>query len=565
MLRSVGFTLALLLSASSPVAACCGGEPHSLTELLLHDSYQRDIFKATVQRVFVGPKGGCQSVVTIDQVYKGSILQDSVIVRTGGNTTAGGGCLKKGQQWVFFSKGKNGVYGATVCDRFSFMLPDESGKSFNRLVDESWPGDVLRILGQYESLRAQRQWQKVEFRRQTGLLLAAGGWENGVPTDQWQHYVDRGEPDAVGYLKSEVCYRAGKLNGEQRIYENRGQLRVVHEYDEEERIVQSLYYNRRAPYQRQALYKMIFHPDGVAQYTERYDTSGAIAESYTERQIRSADHLPQGFRYCVGPYRTYYSNGQVKEEGAYERGLPLGPWTTYDPGGAVMDVRVYHRPPQLKPKEWQVYHPSGKLAVEGQFDEQDRPHGPWKYFDQEGQLQRAGHFEHGLRTGEWLRYHYRTGKRISRHLFVDGKAEGPYVAYFSDGQTVSAQGQYRQGQRSGDWVIYQAKGVLHQTVSYDSNGLRTGLLTYYHRSNGSKRLELRMVDDVEEGPARAYHDNGQLAEVGQYRGGRKAGPWKYYDQNGQLIRACEHDPNDMWGFGDCVQISENGERIPMKY
>lgn len=72
------------------------------------------------------------------------------------------------------------------------------------------------------------------------------------------------------------------------------------------------------------------------------------------------------------------------------------------------------------------------------------------------------------------------------------------------------------------------------------DGLRTGLWTSYTREGRVKsRSEYRNGEP--EGIATVFHANGALYYTGSQRKGRQVGEWRYFDEQGQLVRTVQYD------------------------
>jgi len=84
-----------------------------------------------------------------------------------------------------------------------------------------------------------------------------------------------------------------------------------------------------------------------------------------------------------GPWKFWFPNGQLREQGRYEDGLRVGPW-----------------------KQW---YANGELRSEGER-EADRVQGVspragcWRFRFENGALEAQGVFVHGLREGHWDYY-----------------------------------------------------------------------------------------------------------------------------------------------------------------
>ena len=49
------------------------------------------------------------------------------------------------------------------------------------------------------------------------------------------------------------------------------------------------------------------------------------------------------------------------------------------------------------------------------------------------------------------------------------------------------------------------------------------------------------VDGVRNGEAVVYHENGNIHYVGNYENGKEVGIWKFYDEEGKLLKEVNRD------------------------
>ena len=81
------------------------------------------------------------------------------------------------------------------------------------------------------------------------------------------------------------------------------------------------------------------------------------------------------------------------------------------------------------------------------------------------------------------------------------------IVYHNNGN-VEIIGNYKNGEREGEWKDYYENGKLAIIDNY-KNGKR-------------------------EGEWKFYHENGKLGGIGNYKNGKQEGEWKYYHENGKL-------------------------------
>jgi len=74
-----------------------------------------------------------------------------------------------------------------------------------------------------------------------------------------------------------------------------------------------------------------------------------------------------------------------------------------------------------------------------------------------------GLIRNGKKEGLWTTF-FSDGRALSKAHFKNGILDGHFESYQSNGD-VRAIGNYKDGKRSGDWVTYQSSGEVWQTLS----------------------------------------------------------------------------------------------------
>jgi hypothetical protein len=94
-------------------------------------------------------------------------------------------------------------------------------------------------------------------------------------------------------------------------------------------------------------------------------------------------------------------------------------------------------------------------------------------------------------------------------------------------------------QKANGWqeVPTQDGGVMKGEVR---DGERVGQWTAYF-PNGALRSQRTYVNGLTEGVTEVFYEDGSLYYSGQYRAGKSVGEWRFFDQQGTLIRTAVHD------------------------
>ena len=113
-----------------------------------------------------------------------------------------------------------------------------------------------------------------------------------------------------------------------------------------------------------------------------------------------------------GPYRAFYPNGHLKEEGVFKNGLREDEWTCWFPNGNIRSHRSYAAG-RLHGVQ-RVYYANGTLWLEYGMrrGEYEGPHTTW-YDD--GSVKAAGAMTDGFVSGEWD-YTIRINSTLKKHL-----------------------------------------------------------------------------------------------------------------------------------------------------
>jgi antitoxin component YwqK of YwqJK toxin-antitoxin module len=98
-----------------------------------------------------------------------------------------------------------------------------------------------------------------------------------------------------------------------------------------------------------------------------------------------------------GPWKTWYSNGQVQLEGAYHNDKETGTFTWWHPNGQKAVAGEYAD--GLQQGSWVWWHANGQKATIGDY-RQGQQVGLWRQWDSDGRLHRQTAFNDGQPEGQ---------------------------------------------------------------------------------------------------------------------------------------------------------------------
>lgn len=206
-------------------------------------------------------------------------------------------------------------------------------------------------------------------------------------------------------------------------------------------------------------------------------------------------------------------------------------------------------------KEHKRYYSNGKLEESGQFDANGKAVGEWKYYYEEGNIERIEKYEgdklfmqsfwkngkkqeistseNGYFLGTTTLF-YDNGQLWRISNFMNGSFDGMQKSYYSNGK-VEHVGFYKKGVRIGKWEYFHENGKRSIVSVYDNDntlssdwysddGIAWKKEKYEYNADGKR------TEHFEE-----FHLNGKLKETGSFFDGAETGTWKFYNEKGKLI------------------------------
>lgn len=215
---------------------------------------------------------------------------------------------------------------------------------------------------------------------------------------------------------------------------------------------------------------------------------GIMSYAFAQEPINQTDSHGMKQGHWIGRY----PNGQIRYEGTFVDGEPVGEMKRYYPNGQLQ-ARM-HYVPGSDSIIAEIFNDEGKKTAKGVFLGKKKS-GTWSYFDGD-RVVSCEHYHDGLhvgtdtiwfangktaRTSDWkdgqmdgvMRELYQSGKTKFEMHYVAGKRDGLTIAYFENG-TPEIEGNYFNNLRDGDWKFYNQDGTLKYILKYDKGVLTNG-------------------------------------------------------------------------------------------
>jgi antitoxin component YwqK of YwqJK toxin-antitoxin module/Tfp pilus assembly protein PilF len=188
----------------------------------------------------------------------------------------------------------------------------------------------------------------------------------------------------------------------------------------------------------------------------------------------------------------------------------------------------------VKLGHWAYFHDNSQLAAEGNYDDQGKKKGVWKYYNNEGALVNTTDTD----TGEVTLF---TNGIVAEHFYAkDGITNGEVELFYTCGPLREKLG-YKEDKRSGPGVRYFPTGKKQITYQYDNDNATGEFVNYYE--NGQVSSKVNYKDGKLSGKYNSYYSNGRMQAEGEYLNDEGVGIWKYYYSNGKLQRMGSYTVN----------------------
>ncbi|MEM7037291.1 MAG: hypothetical protein AAF570_09950, partial [Bacteroidota bacterium] len=143
---------------------------------------------------------------------------------------------------------------------------------------------------------------------------------------------------------SATNYRAGKKHGIEELWNRRGHLIKVLEYENDSLISQE-YKRPKRVIARQGFYRVVpfdgelYQEDGIWIFRDYRFSGKAVTKDSGNDNVTHISHYMHGERH--GAFEQYHHETNRTERGSYRFGKKHGIWRTYDPAGEVTKEEEY--------------------------------------------------------------------------------------------------------------------------------------------------------------------------------------------------------------------------------
>lgn len=295
----------------------------------------------------------------------------------------------------------------------------------------------------------------------------------------------------------------------------------------------------------------------------KWEPSDVKREYYNNDQLKYSVPLREdGLK--DGIYESYYSSGEPKVVGKYEKDLQDGVWKTFYKSGVLKTKEEYKD--GRKYGEYMGYYNSVPelLRIRGNY-ENGKPIGLWEELYKDGTPKIEAKYEYGHKNGICKEYHP-NGNIRKKEEYDHGIKEGIHEIYYED-ETPKLIGSYKGDIKDGVWERYYESGNLKHRVEFKNDAASGISEEYYDVAPKQMKITGEYILGSKDGLWKEYYDtspyrlksiesyrgnmlNGVMEryydvipkvvrERGEYKYGSKMGPWEEYYETGNLKKLTE--------------------------
>lgn len=344
-----------------------------------------------------------------------------------------------------------------------------------------------------------------QYRYPNGKVSSEGRLVNGKPEGYWKSYYE------TGVLKSEGNRIASQLDSMWKFYDPQGRLTTEIAYAEGKKSGPTRKYGEN----NELLSEELFIADVKNGETRTFYADGKLHELIPfkdgKEEGKAYEYEQDGRIITIYDYRAGLMRSKEVLNRYDDKGWRQGFWREYWPNPGARPAQA------LKPK-W-----------EGKFID-DKRQGIFKEFDMNGTLKTMEKFDQDeiQKDAEEvkmlsIRNTYHSSGKVSTigSYSKDGKKEGLFRSFDDAGKPTTA-------------AIYQGDQKMSEGAVSDVGALQGHWIEYY--GTGEKRAEGEYKEGKKDGPWTFFHHGGEVEQKGNYVNGLPQGEWVWFFVGGARHR-----------------------------
>lgn len=343
----------------------------------------------------------------------------------------------------------------------------------------------------------------------------------------------------------------GHRHGEYKEYYESGEIKLIEQYEDGVRVGRATLYTEQGQVIEDRNYIAVNSQGIGTDFVSKLH--GAQKEYYSNGGLKLESFYEKGVQ--IGTEKRYHENGTLLSSINVENGRLEGEYVEYHPSGAIKTKGLYKR--SDREGLWKSYHENGSTHFEENYINNEREDGAFVSYYPSGKVEMRGQYEKGMESGEWKEF-YENGQLKSEITYKQSNPEGEIRKYYENGNLM-ATGQLRgrPGRANGSWnvgqwIVYYENGSKQSETNYSKRGEYDGTRKEYYES-GAIKVDAMYRDfnfnskSALDGSYVSYFENGQIQEQGVFRKGLKEGQWTGFNPEGKRTYSAFFDGSNMEG------------------
>ncbi len=336
-----------------------------------------------------------------------------------------------------------------------------------------------------------------------GYPTLTGSFREGKKDGEWRYFYYTGDLEKVSHYEDDV------LQGRYEYYYDNGQLNVEGDYKDGLKSGEWTWYTNKGSRDMQGNFKegeqhgkwTYWYPTGELSYYAQFDMGKRTGTwSYYYRNGKKFKEGTFADDMKNGVWKTWYEDETLLMEGTYVNGKEEGVWDNYWENGELKNKAGF-KSGHLD-GEWESYYPNGKVHLLGKYKD-DMKVGEWQEF-----------FENG-KPKDVMTYKLFKKKSVldygpmKDHVVMESKLHGHSVSYSDKDYKMTEEGNYKDGQKDGEWIDYYPGGRNPAVISQYKEGKLDGKMKQFDR-RGHLMTEIDYKDGLKHGNFIVYDKRGNV-------------------------------------------------------
>lgn len=330
-----------------------------------------------------------------------------------------------------------------------------------------------------------------------GYPTLTGFFDSGEKDSTWTYMYYTGQTEKISN------YKNGVLNGDYNYYYDSGQLNVKGIYENGKKKGVWTWYTNKGQRDQEGTFKddlqhgswTYWFPTGELSYTAHY-SEGKRSGQWTYLYINGSKFKEGTFANDEknGKWQTWYEDGTLLMSGEYLNGKEEGEWLNYWENGNLKNSATFKNG-QMQ-GAWLSYYPTGKLKLSGKYKSNLKV-GEWTDYFENGKpkdvvtfkiFKEKSKVDYGImkkrvrldsrQHGHAISYSDKDFKKTEEGNYKDGNKDGEWIAYYPGARIPAVVSNYKEGELHGSMKQYDRRGKLLQEMEYQ-NGLKHGKFVLY--------------------------------------------------------------------------------------